>query len=63
MLLLLSDHSEITFSFRVIQEITWLEFFVLVGGEMVLMAYIVHSIHYIFASLSWNGSVTMLITT
>lgn len=62
MLLLLSDHSEITFSFRVI-EITWLDFFVLVGGEVVLMAYIVHSIHYIFASLSWNGSVTVLITT
>lgn len=35
---LLSDHSEISFSFSVIQEVTWLEFFVLVGGEMVLMA-------------------------
>lgn len=38
---LLSDHSEITFSFQVIQGVTWLEFLVSVGGEMVLMAYVV----------------------
>lgn len=37
---LFSDHSEVSFSFGVIQEVTWLEFFVSVGGEMVLMAYI-----------------------
>lgn len=57
---LLSDHSEITFSFRVIQEVTWLEFCVSRSGNGTDG---LHSFHYIFAALSWNGSVTVLITT
>lgn len=45
---LLSDHSEITLSFQMIQGVTWLEFFVSVGGEMVVVAYMVFIIFLLF---------------